>query len=377
MPSSLEAKAAAKPHPLSTTALKFGLSPGEFFWRDHQTWLADSGYMLRSRYRLDWEPSWLKSKNVNFFECEDVLTPMRTVIMDAIRVSDGRIVVLKRVPKSTYPDEEEYNRFLSMSEPQASDPHNHSVPVYDILQSPLDEDIVLLVMPYLIRIDELKFATVGEAVECFRQLFEGLQFLHHHHIAHLDIHKNNIMMDPTPVFSYIPHPTHSHKSYDFKHSISTRTRTSHPTKYFYIDFGFSWRLRPDDPSPRVGLDIGGDRSVPEYEDRQGRHDPYKVDVYCLGNIIRQYFMDKSRSLEFLRPIITEMVQQDPAERPSIDKAFEQFEQLRASVSPWTLRSRMVYEDELPLGRLYRGCRHAVRTAFWMATGKPALPNPDA
>ncbi|PIL35987.1 hypothetical protein GSI_01647 [Ganoderma sinense ZZ0214-1] len=297
--------------------------------------------------------------------------------MDAVRISDGRIVVLKRVPKSTYPFEEGLNRFLSMSDPQASDPHNHAVPIYDILQSPLDEDIVLLVMPYLIRIDELKFATVGEAVECFRQLFEGLQFLHHHHIAHLDIHKNNIMMDPTPVFSDIPHPTHSYKSYDFKHSISTRTRTSHPTKYFYIDFGFSWRLPSDDPSPRIGLGVGGDKSVPEYEDRQGRHDPYKVDVYCLGSTIRQYFMDKSYSLEFLRPIITEMVQQDPAQRPSVDKAFEQFEQLRASVSPWTLRSRMVYEDELPLGRLYRGCRHAIRTAFWMATGRPALPTPDA
>ena len=95
-----------------------------------------------------------------------------TTIMDAIRTSDGRIVALKQVPKSRYPHEEDINCFLTMSEPQASDPHNHSVPVYEILQSPLDNNVLLMAMPYLIRIDRVKFATVGEAVECFRQLFE-------------------------------------------------------------------------------------------------------------------------------------------------------------------------------------------------------------
>ena len=96
----------------------------------------------------------------------------RTTIMDAVRTSDKRVVVLKQVPKSRYPIEEELNRFLTMSEPQASDRHNYSVPVYKILQSPLDENVLILVMPYLARIYSVKFATVGEAVECFRQLFE-------------------------------------------------------------------------------------------------------------------------------------------------------------------------------------------------------------
>lgn len=92
--------------------------------------------------------------------------------MDAVRTSDGRVVALKQVPKSRYPDEEELNRFLTMSEPQASDHHNHSIPVYDILQSPLDSNVLFMAMPYLVRINRVKFATVGEVVECFRQLFE-------------------------------------------------------------------------------------------------------------------------------------------------------------------------------------------------------------
>ena len=92
--------------------------------------------------------------------------------MDAIRTSDGLVVALKQVPKSRYPDEEELNRFLTMSELQAGDRHNHSIPIYEILQSPLDDNVLFMAMPYLITVDMVKFTTVGEAVECFRQLFE-------------------------------------------------------------------------------------------------------------------------------------------------------------------------------------------------------------
>jgi hypothetical protein len=34
------------------------LTPEEEFWRDHQRWLQDCGYMLRRRYMPDWQPSW-------------------------------------------------------------------------------------------------------------------------------------------------------------------------------------------------------------------------------------------------------------------------------------------------------------------------------
>ncbi|KAM5533174.1 hypothetical protein V8D89_013130 [Ganoderma adspersum] len=365
-----------RPHPLDATVFDGGLFRDEYFWRDHQPWLAQSGYMLRPRYRHDWEPSWLKTGE-KFYFCEDGMAPLITTIMDAVRTSDGRIVALKQVPKSRYPDEEELNRFLTMSEPQASDRHNHSVPVYEVLQSPLDNNVLFLVMPYLVDIDRVKFATVGEAMECFRQLFEGLQFLHHHHIAHCDIKKQNIMMDPT-ILSDIPHPARYSKSINFKRYVRTRTRTSHPTRYFYIDFGLSFILPPDDPSPRVLVSRPGDKSVPEFKDPgpHGRYsDPYKIDIYCLGNTIRENFMAKSPTFEFLRPVVAEMVQHDPADRPSIEEAFERFEQLRASLSQRTLRSRVVYEDELCLGRLYRGCRHTLRTLFWIVTGTPALPTP--
>lgn len=112
-----------------------------------------------------------------------------------------------------------------------------------------------------------------------------------------DIHINNIMMDPT-VFTDIPHPTHHSMSIDFKHSLRTRTRTSHPPRYYYIDFGLSWILSPEDPSPRIVVSVPGDKTIPEFKDPGpgGQHDPYKIDVYCLGNIIREHFMAVSGTL---------------------------------------------------------------------------------
>lgn len=91
--------------------------------------------------------------------------------MDATRISDGHIVIFKRVNTAVHPHEVEISEMFS-TEPLASDPHNHVVPIYDILKSPLDESTIFLVMPYLMDLHELRFENLGEAVECFRQLFE-------------------------------------------------------------------------------------------------------------------------------------------------------------------------------------------------------------
>ncbi len=40
----------------------------EIFWRDHQEWLADRGYMLRPRFRPGWIPSWGSDKHYHDYE---------------------------------------------------------------------------------------------------------------------------------------------------------------------------------------------------------------------------------------------------------------------------------------------------------------------
>lgn len=57
------------------------------------------------------------------------------------------------------------------SEPLKSHPKNHSVPIYDVFDIP-GEDYSIFVMPVLDDFNNPRFETVGEVLECFRQVFE-------------------------------------------------------------------------------------------------------------------------------------------------------------------------------------------------------------
>lgn len=81
------------------------------------------------------------------------------------------MVTLKQVKRTDYPHEVDIGLYFS-SEPLASQPANHCVPIYDALVLDGDQDIALMVMPLLRVYTNPNFDTIGEGVECFRQLFE-------------------------------------------------------------------------------------------------------------------------------------------------------------------------------------------------------------
>ncbi|KAG1804033.1 uncharacterized protein BJ212DRAFT_1548715 [Suillus subaureus] len=60
---------------------------------------------------------------------------------------------------------------------------NHCIPVLDVLHIP-GEECDIMVMPLLRHYSDPWFKTFGEAVECFRQLFKGLYFMHKNCVAH-------------------------------------------------------------------------------------------------------------------------------------------------------------------------------------------------
>jgi len=151
--------------------------------------------------------------------------------MDATRVSDGEVVALKHISTKFHPYEVDIGRMFSR-EPLASDPRNHCVPIYEVLQFPDDSDSVLLVMPLLRSYNNPRFDTVGETVEFFRQVIEGLQFMHDQHVAHRDCMNLNIMMDPKPLFPKMFHPQEPSRAIDFKGRLKHYTRTARPTKYY-------------------------------------------------------------------------------------------------------------------------------------------------
>jgi len=347
----------------------------EYFWRDHQKWLEERGYMLRRRYKTDWVPSW-KGTDKLYWRCEDgQLLPFPQII-DATRLSDGTTVSLKKVSLSRHPYEVEIGRFFS-SEPLASDPRNHCVPIYDVLNVPDDDDICILVMPLLRANDSPRFQTVGEAVEFFRQLFEGLQFMHSHSVAHRDCMDLNVMMDPRPLYPKLYHPAARLRSRDYKGTAKHYTRTAHPVRYYLIDFGLSRKYNPDDGPPSEDPIRGGDKTVPEFQNLAEPCNPFPTDIYYIGNLIREHFIQQFHGLNFMLPLVSDMVQEEPGKRPSIDEVVSRFAEIHRQLRYWQLRSRLVPVDEPPHARQYRTIRHFFRTIGYIIMFRPPVPTPPA
>lgn len=180
------------------------LTNSEVAWRDNYEWLLSCGYQLRPRLRPNWVPSWISNppqEPTMAYLREDsiggrVSTPLwisistqlsglQSVVIDATRISDGKVVILKRIEKNELVSgtETEIACYVSLSALQ-DEPDNHSVRVLEVLRKPSDESFEVLVMPLLRPFDSPRFETVGEGVDFFLQAFKGLQFLHRHRIAH-------------------------------------------------------------------------------------------------------------------------------------------------------------------------------------------------
>jgi serine/threonine protein kinase len=233
-----------------------------------------------------------------------------------------------------------------MSEQLALHPKNHCVPFLEVLLPPNDEDRQLIVMPLLLPFTQPPFDTFGEVMECFRQLFEGLLFMHNNHVAHRDCMWMNIMLDAKDIYAEPYHPVDPLMKRDFSGRVRHYTRTQRPPKYYFIDFGLSRRYDPREASPLEFPIFGGDKSVPEFQNNTDVPvNPFPTDVYYLGNVIKEEFMDTKMGFDFLKPLIDDMVQNDPKARPTMNVVVERFDLIRQQLSSWKLRSRVIARDE--------------------------------
>ncbi|KAG1726051.1 uncharacterized protein EDB91DRAFT_1061800 [Suillus paluster] len=335
----------------STSATRSHLSEYEIWWRDHYNFLEDKGYKLRNRYSPDWVPSWTNT-NKTPINCEDGVRSPHYRLLDARRTHDGARVSLKSIVVSRHPYEIEIGRYFCGS-PLSEDPANHCVPIYDVLKVPTDDDLAILVMPLLRDATDPFFDTVGEVVDCIHQLFEGLHFMHRHHVAHRDCMQLNILMDGS-MFIDAWHPSDQYMSEDLKHPARHRTRTQSPPRYYYIDFGISRKYEASNTNPLEEPIFGGDKEVPEFiEDNHRPRNPFPTDVWYLGHAIQETFLDvKCNSgfscVGFLGGLVSDMMHSDPTQRPTMDDVFSRFQVLRQGLSNWKLRTRVAHDEERSL-----------------------------
>ncbi|KAG6855503.1 hypothetical protein H0H87_001938 [Tephrocybe sp. NHM501043] len=174
------------------------------------------------------------------------------------------------------------------------------------------------------------------------------------------------------------HPTEPYKRRDFLGwSYRSASRTSKPVNHYILDFDLSV-IYQDEMVRLKQPPWGGDRTVPEHLIPNAPPcDPFLVDVYCIGNIVRESFVEGSKDrkpkqgFEFMRGLISDMTNKDPTQRPTMNEVMDRFDKLVEGLDEWTLRSPVVdIDDGLSiLGTLY----HWTKQLIYVVQRLPAIP----
>ncbi|KAJ7242390.1 kinase-like domain-containing protein [Mycena haematopus] len=354
------------------------LSQGELFWYNRREWLKDSGYLLRARYQDGWVRPW--KEPIDALRHEQYQSWMHPTVMDATVIADGSFVVMKRIQLQAPSEELDIAAWFS-AEPQRSDPANHCVPILRVLSDPKEPGWAIIVMPLLREYDKPRFDTVGEVVEFFKQIFEGIQFMHKHNIAHRDCSFPNILMDGASLYRTPFHPITQDRKRDYSGKVHpSLTRTQHPVKYYITDFGLSRRYKPEERPPLEPTARGGDKTAPEMV--LDACDPFPTDVYYLGNSIQRHFLEdynvdtRKLGFEFMQPLVKDMIHTDPSQRPSMDEVVQRFSEIARGLSSWKLRSRVVKRTDIWLFGFYHNIPHWLRRISFIVRRVPPIAVPS-
>ncbi|KAF5315419.1 hypothetical protein D9619_007421 [Psilocybe cf. subviscida] len=324
------------------------LTSGEFEWVKLQPFLLQRGYQLRPRFQPNWIPSWKRWNNFGrqtWLSSEDGLQVLVHVdLLDAIRVKDGKRVVMKMVKTEKF----ELPLLLLLNEGVIrKHPDNKIVDVLDVLLRPDTDETALVVMPHLINFALIPFQFVSEVAEAFVQFLDGLSFLHFCNIAHRDICFFNLMMDGTDVA-----PAGFHFATDNRPERGNpdqpppyKARRSVPSiRYYIVDVGISrWFLHTSKiDDRRIYGQWGQDNTVPEWQQQDEPHDPFKVDVYQLGSVFRR-IITHYEGLDMFQPLVSSMTSINPNDRPTAKEATKVLKELVSSFTESELSRRTSYK----------------------------------
>lgn len=260
--------------------------------------------------------------------------------MDATRVSDGKIIVIKRT--QTRGNESQIALLLCNAASQAND-KSHCVPIFDVFEDESDPEVTYIVMPLLRHIDDPECSTVENVADLVDQTLKGLAFMHSQGVAHRDCAAPNIMMDGDALFPEGFSPVLPLRVPDCSRFAKQKSRAGTPVTYYFIDYDLSVYI-PLDVRPKLAVGRWGrDRDVPELSP-DIPYDPFKVDIFIIGNLLRKEFYDKYSNVGFLKPLIDAMTQLDPKSRPDAPWVLAQWTKIRRGLYLIQRQRRLIVRD---------------------------------
>ncbi|KAF9782709.1 kinase-like domain-containing protein [Thelephora terrestris] len=302
-------------------------TPDEKHWATREELFNAHGYNFRPRLRKDWVPSWRNTGTPAVHRSPDsVLTASQTHLIDAY-TDEGKCVCIKPVGRN---DEESRIAQMLSTKELRSDPRNHCVPIIEIIDDPEDDTTSYMVMPLLRVADSPPFQYVKEIVDFVDQVLEGLVFIHEKGVAHRDCVMRNILMDADAMYPEGFHPVHYGYKRDYSGWATYFPRSVVGVRYYFADFGISTHISEEDPQKLVTGVLGRDQEPPELSELVP-YDPFKLDVFIMGNMLRQDFYNKFANTGFLLPLISRMTAVDPEQRVTAKEALPLWLELREKI----------------------------------------------
>ena len=197
-----------------------------------------------------------------------------------------------------------------------------------------------------------------------------------------------INLDPSGMYPKGFHPVRINRSRDFKGKPPQYNRTQRPPRYNLIYSSVSRQY-----NTRNALDeplSGGNRSAPEHW-RLGRCNPFRTDIYYLGDLVREHFMEVNllglvcfiayrafqeyNGFEFMEGLVKSMTHEVPLVRLRIEEVVARFSLIRESLSAAKLRSPITSRGDPSIITAFRYTSQAICTVRYIVSQKSAIPVP--
>jgi len=170
------------------------------------------------------------------------------------------------------------------------------------------------------------------------------------------------MFDATAMYPEGFHPYVHYKKRDefgIVRDYLNRTDVLSSIRYYFTDFGISTHFAdPSQPRLVTGSHCQ-DKEVPELSDSLP-YDPFKTDIFILGNVYQTCLTDVYSNLSFLVPLSYEMTKWAPRTRPSAEESLSHFYNLVQQQSQVSLRWMLLEPNIKRSERVRRHLRSLAR-----------------